>query len=140
MVLVVVASMVSMASSTALSGYADLPNPTANLKTVPSGSLVIPMDLKQYSGGVFNVRAYGTDLAQLAAVSERRLCLLTPTPAHHRSGLLLALCRRTNLLDHRCGQGQGRSRLHCLRPQGTSLSSQDVTTSPSSNMYPHQSI
>jgi hypothetical protein len=47
-------------ATTKLSGYADLPNPTANLKTVPLGSLVIPMDLQQYTGGVFNVRAYGT--------------------------------------------------------------------------------
>jgi hypothetical protein len=70
LLVVVVAAMVSMARSATLSGYADLPNPTANLKTVPSGSLVIPMDLKQYSGGIFNVRAYGTDLVQSSVVAN----------------------------------------------------------------------
>jgi hypothetical protein len=41
-------------------GQNDLPNPTANIETIPIGSLVIPMDNSmQSNAGYFNLKAYG---------------------------------------------------------------------------------
>lgn len=47
----------------------DLPNPPSNLKSIPAGALVIPMDttLQGTSGTSFNVKAYGLIYALLAA-------------------------------------------------------------------------
>jgi hypothetical protein len=39
--------------------YPDLPQPSPNVIAVPAGSLVIPMDTRQNSGGVFNLACYG---------------------------------------------------------------------------------